>query len=91
MCSNTPPSFLYLPNATFRICVRTTWHPDPLTLGVINSINVEHFFVRKQKSQCPLCESLFVSNLQILIVLLFGLQKFLAELLSCKILVSDHL
>ena len=83
--------FLYLLNATFRIRVGTTWLPDPLILGVINSINVEHFFVRKQKSQCLLYESLFVSNLQILIVLLFGLQKFLAEFLSCKILVLDHL
>ena len=43
--------FLYLLNATFRIRVGTTWRSDPLILGVINSINVEHFFVRKQKSQ----------------------------------------
>ena len=46
--------FLYLLNATFHICVGTIWRPDPLILGVINSINVEHVFVRKQKSQSVL-------------------------------------
>ena len=50
------------------------------------------FFRQKTKiSKCPLDENLFVSNLQILIILLFGLQKFLTELLSCKILVLDDL
>ena len=46
--------FLYLLNATFRIRVGTTWRPDPLILEVINSINVEHFFFRKQKCQSVL-------------------------------------
>ena len=74
--------FLYLLDATFCISFGTTWCPDYLVLRIINSIDVEQFFV---KSQCPLCESSLVSNFQISIFLLYGLQRVLAELCSYMI------
>ena len=71
--------FLYFLNVSFSIGFSTTWRPDSLVLGFIYSIDVEQFFVRKQKSQCPLCESSFVSNLQVSIFLPFDLQRVLAR------------
>ena len=83
--------FLYFLDTIFYIDFGRTWYPTSLVLRIVSSIEVEQFFVGKEKPQCPLCKSSFISNSQISIFLLYGLQKVLAVLCSCTIKVLDHL